>query len=104
MLLLSLSGLAWGNVNQMVMVTGVGWLTAFIVLHGGLWFAGLWFQRECSGFQINRGLSWLALAMARLELFVLIVGGWAWGWLQLAIGLFLPLVVIGIMVLYAFEK
>ena len=96
MLLLSLSGLAWGNVNQMVMVTEVGWLTAFIVLHEGLWFAGLWFQRECSGFQIsngfqissgfqiNRGLSWLALAMAGLELFVLIVGGWAWNWLQLA--------------------
>ena len=52
------------------MVTGVGWLIAFIVLH-----VGLWCQREQTGGK----MPWLALAMAVLEVFVLGVGGYAWG-------------------------
>ncbi len=84
-LLLSLGCLVWGDLHQIVMVTGVGWLVAFIVLHGGLWY-----QRGQQGGL----LPWLALAMAILELFVLGVGGWAWGTENLAIGLLLPLVVV----------
>ncbi len=83
-LLLGLGCLFWGDLHQIVMVTGVGWLVAFIVLHGGLWY-----QRDQQGGL----LPWLALAMAILELFVLSVGGWAWGARNLAIGLLLPLVV-----------
>ncbi|MGB3671342.1 MAG: ATP-binding protein, partial [Phormidesmis sp.] len=93
-LILSLGFLAWGNLHQIVMVTGVGWLIAFVVLH-----MGLWFQRDRSDFQISKGLSWLSLVMAGLELFVLVVGGWAWGGLKLAAGLLLPLVVIGMIML-----
>lgn len=84
-LLLSLGCLVWGDLHQIVMVTGVGWLVAFIVLHGGLWY-----QRGQQGGL----LPWLALAMAILELFVLGVGGWAWGTENLAIGLLLPLVIV----------
>ncbi|MGC1308101.1 MAG: ATP-binding protein [Phormidesmis sp.] len=83
-LLLSLGCLAWGDLHQIVMVTGVGWLIAFIVLH-----AGLWLRRSEIG-----GMPWLALAMAGLEMFVLAIGGWAWGAEKLAIGLLLPLAVI----------
>ncbi len=86
MLVLSLVGLAWGNVHQIVMVTGVGWLVAFIVLHGGLWFRGN--QEEDS--ILGQIMPWLALVMAGLETFVLCVGGWAWGVHNLAIGLLLP--------------
>lgn len=85
-LLLSLAGLAWGDLHQIVMVTGVGWLIAFIVLHGGLWY-----QRGQTGGGL---MPWLAFLMAVLEVFVLGLGGWAWGVQNLAIGLLLPLVVI----------
>ncbi len=84
-LLLSLGCLVWNDLHQIVMVTGVGWLTAFIVLH-----VGLWFQRE----QTGGFFPWIALAMAVLEVLVLIVGGWAWGIGNLLIGLLLPLVII----------
>ena len=87
-LLLSLGCLAWGDLHQIVMVTGVGWLIAFIVLH-----TGLWYQRgQMDG--TMPGLAWLALAMAALEVFVLVVGGFAWGTQNLAIGLLLPLAVV----------
>ena len=93
-LLLSLICLAWGDLHQIVMVTGVGWLIAFIVLH-----IGLWHQRVQSG-----AMSWLALAMALLEIFVLAVGGWAWGIQNLAMGLLLPLmIVLGDRALYPFQ-
>ena len=82
-LLLSLGCLVWGDLHQIVMVTGVGWLISFIVLH-----AGLWHRREQ-----GKTAPWLALAMALLEIFVLVVGGWAWGLQNLAIGLLLPLII-----------
>ncbi len=81
---LSLGCLAWGDLHQIVMVTGVGWLVAFIVLHGGLWQ-----QRGQPGVM----LPGLALAMAVVETFVLGVGGWAWGVQNFAVGLLLPLAV-----------
>jgi len=99
-LLLGLAGLIWGNVHQIVMVTGVGWLISFIVLHVGLWFRGAQIgeQTKNQTVGIGRIMPWLALAMAGLEIFVLCVGGWAWGIWNLAIGLALPgLVTVGIM-------
>ncbi len=91
-LLLGLAGLVWGDVHQIVMVTGVGWLISFIVLHLGLWFRGAQVgeQAEQQTTGIRRIMPWLALAMAGLEIFVLCVGGWAWGIQNLAIGLLLP--------------
>ena len=84
-LLLSLGCLAWGDLHQIVMVTGVGWLISFIVLH-----TGLWYQR---GQTKGKIMPWLALAMAVLEVFVLVLGGCTWGAQNLAIGLLLPLAV-----------
>ncbi|MGI8932507.1 MAG: PAS domain-containing sensor histidine kinase [Phormidesmis sp.] len=83
-LVLSLGCLAWGDLHQIVMVTGVGWLAAFIVLHGGLWY-----QRGQPGVM----WPWLALFMAVVELFVLWVGGWAWGGKNFMIGLLLPMAI-----------
>ncbi|MEM7796708.1 MAG: ATP-binding protein [Cyanobacteria bacterium P01_C01_bin.118] len=84
-LLLSLVFLTWGDLHEIVMVTGVGWLIAFITLHWGIWS-----QREACG----ASLPSLALAMAVAETLILVVGGWAWGIQNFAIGLLLPLVII----------
>ncbi|MEO1619616.1 MAG: ATP-binding protein [Cyanobacteria bacterium J06632_3] len=84
-LFFSLSCLVWNDLHQIVMVTGVGWLISFIVLHVGLWYQ----RKHTGGF-----LAWMALAMAILEIVVLVVGGWAWGFVNLSIGLSLPLVII----------
>ncbi|MEO0869316.1 MAG: ATP-binding protein, partial [Cyanobacteria bacterium J06642_11] len=84
-LILSLVCLTWGNLDEIVMLTCMGWLFSFIVLHWGIWCC-----REA-----NRvSLPGLALVMAMLEISVLGLGGWAWGIENLAIGLLLPLVVI----------
>ncbi|MEM6451021.1 MAG: ATP-binding protein [Cyanobacteria bacterium P01_D01_bin.105] len=85
MLLLSLGCLVWVDLHKIVMITGVGWLLSFVVLHGGLWFH----RRQIGGI-----LPWLALPMAGLELFVLCIGGWTWGIHNLAIGILMPLFVI----------
>ncbi len=78
-LLLGLVGLCWGDVHQIVMVTGVGWLISFIVLHVGLWFRGAQIGERSDNQPVvgtKRMMPWLALAMAGLEVFVLCVGGW----------------------------
>ena len=85
-LLLSLLCLTWGDLHEIVMLTGVGWLIAFITLHYGIWH-----QRGESGIS----LPWLALGMAAVEIVVLAVGGWAWGIQNFGIGLLLPLAIIG---------
>ncbi|MEM8505721.1 MAG: ATP-binding protein [Cyanobacteria bacterium P01_D01_bin.1] len=96
-LLLALAGLVWGDVHQIVMVTGVGWLISFIVLHIGLWFQRGRTKAQEQATGLGSILPWLALAMAGLEIFILCVGGWAWGVQNLAIGLLLPgLVIAGI--------
>jgi signal transduction histidine kinase len=80
-LLLSLVWLLWGNVHLIVMVTGVGWLVSFIVLHWGLWQ-----QRHNPDALLPR---W-SLLLCGLEVVVLVVGGFAWGVQYLVIGLLLP--------------
>ncbi|MEM9808040.1 MAG: ATP-binding protein [Cyanobacteria bacterium P01_D01_bin.56] len=84
-LILSLVFLIWGNLDEIVMVTGVGWLVAFIVLHWGIWS-----QREDSSISS----AWLALMMAISEMAILVIGGWAWGIHNFSIGLLLPMVII----------
>ncbi|MDX2240107.1 MAG: ATP-binding protein [Leptolyngbyaceae cyanobacterium bins.302] len=84
-LLLSLVCLLWENVHLIVMVTGVGWLVSFIVLHWGLWQ-----QRENPNVLLPR---W-SLLLCGLEVVVLVVGGFAWGAQYLLIGLLLPGVIL----------
>ncbi len=85
-LVLSLVWLTFGNVNRIVMITVVGWLVCFIVLHWGLWkkrhqYPGVLFP-------------WLSLGFCAMELVVLVVGGLAWGLPDLLIGLLLPIAVL----------
>lgn len=84
-LFLSLLCLVWGNVPRIVMVTGVGWISAFIVLHWGLW---LWRGRQEVLFP------WLSLGFCLMELVVLVIGGFAWSGEDLLIGLLLPIVIL----------
>ena len=84
-LILSLSCLVWGNVPRIVMITGVGWLICFIVLH-----LGLWKQRHS-----NVLFPKLSLALCVMETVVLVVGGFAWGAQDLLIGLLLPIAILG---------
>lgn len=86
-LILSLLCLIWGNVHRIVMVTGVGWLMCFIVLHWGLWK-----QRDQQRSAVLFGRS--ALGFCILEIIVLVVGGFAWGVQDLLIGLLLPIAVL----------
>ncbi|MGD1900849.1 MAG: ATP-binding protein [Geitlerinemataceae cyanobacterium] len=78
---LSMVGLAWGDLNRIVVLTGVGWLAAFISLH-----LGLWLRRGQPGVM----LPGLALVMAAIEILVLAIGGWSWGLENFILGLLLP--------------
>ena len=84
-LILSLGCLVWGNVPRIVMITGVGWLVAFIVLHWSFWQ-----QRGQTGILFPR---W-SLVFCVMETVVLVVGGFAWGVQDLLIGLLLPIAIL----------
>jgi len=84
-LTLSLGCLVWGNVPRIVMITGVGWLVAFIVLHWSFWQ-----QRGQTGILFPR---W-SLVFCVMETVVLVVGGFAWGVQDLLMGLLLPIAVL----------
>ncbi|HEY9812153.1 MAG TPA: PAS domain S-box protein, partial [Candidatus Sericytochromatia bacterium] len=86
-LIISLLLVIWGNLAQIVVMTNVGWLSSFIVLHWGLW--------------LNRGrpeVRWagLSLFFAICESVALIVGGLAWGGKNLLIGLFAPIAILAV--------
>jgi len=85
-LILSLMCLVWGNIPRIVMITGVGWLVSFIVLHWGLWR-----QRDNLAVLFPR---W-SLGFCVMEILVLIVGGFAWGVQDLLMGLLLPIAILG---------
>ena len=78
---LSVACLLWGDIARIVMVTGVGWLFSFVVLHGALWV-----QRR----QPQVRWPWLSLGFATIEAIALGIGGFAWGWPDLLLGLGLP--------------
>jgi len=84
-LTLSLAWLVFGNVHRIVMITGVGWLICFIILHWGLW------QKRNNSEVLFPQLS---LGLCGMELGVLLVGGWAWGLQDLLIGLLLPIAIL----------
>jgi signal transduction histidine kinase/amino acid transporter len=80
-LVLSVGCLVWGDIAQIVLVTGIGWLTSFAVFHWGLWR-----QRH----QPYVRWPWWSLGFAGLEAIAIGVGGWAWSPWDLALGLLLP--------------
>ncbi|MCD8488049.1 MAG: ATP-binding protein [Desertifilum sp.] len=80
-LTLSLLCLAWGNISQIVMVTGSAWVAAGALLHLGLWLRR---RRSFSRWP------YISLACFGIESVVLIVGGLAWDGQDLIVGLLLP--------------
>jgi PAS domain S-box-containing protein len=83
--LLSLVCLVWGDVAHVVMVTGTGYLTAMIGIHGGMWL-----RRK----QPESRWPWWSLGFCLVEIAVLVVGGLAWSWQDLLIGLLLPIAIL----------
>ncbi|NJN21674.1 MAG: amino acid permease [Leptolyngbya sp. RL_3_1] len=80
-LALSLACLLWGDIAQIVLVTGIGWLGSFAIFHWGLWR-----QRH----QPYIRWPWWSLGFALLEGAVVLAGGWAWNGWDLLLGLALP--------------
>ena len=84
---LSILCLAIGNLSQVVMVTGTGYLVSIMGLHLGLWL------RRSSPEVLWPGWS---LGFLLMEIAVLLVGGFAWGWQELIIGLLFPLAILAL--------
>ncbi len=85
--ILSILCLAIGNLSQVVMVTGTGYLLSIMGLH-----LGLWLRRGSPEVLWPR---W-SLGFLLMEIAVLLVGGFAWGWQELVIGLLFPLAILAI--------
>lgn len=83
-LALSMAFLLWGDIAQIVFVTGLGWLVSFAIFHGGLW-------RQRRQPYVRWALG--SLIFAVVETGAIAVGGWAWSWPDLLLGLLLPAVV-----------
>lgn len=83
-LLLSVAFLLWGDIAQIVLVTGLGWLSAFAIFHWGLWR-----QRRQPYVRWPRWSLWFAV----LEAVIVVFGGWAWAGQDLLLGLLLPIAV-----------
>ena len=81
---LSIAFLLWGDILQIVFVTGLGWLSSFAIFHWGLW------QERHQPYV--RWPRW-SLGFAVIEAVTVIVGGWAWNWQNLLLGLALPITV-----------
>ncbi|WP_338023075.1 amino acid permease [Argonema galeatum] len=86
-LLLSLVCLIWGNVDDLVMVTGTGYLSSMIAIH-----LGLWLRRG----KVGVLWPWWSGGLFLLETVVLVVGGLAWSWKHLLIGLLLPIAILAV--------
>jgi signal transduction histidine kinase len=82
---LSMAGLAWANVPQLVVVGNVGWFVSFTLMQLAFWRR----RKESDSFMPH-----LALGVFLVQAVVLFIGGLAWGWQNFLIGLFIPLSVI----------
>ncbi|WP_008314030.1 ATP-binding protein [Leptolyngbya sp. PCC 6406] len=80
-LILSIACLLWGDIAQIVLVTGIGWMSSFVIFHWGLWR-----QRQ----QDYVLWPWWSLGFAGLEVVAIGAGGWSWGATDLVLGLALP--------------
>ncbi|HEY9691539.1 MAG TPA: ATP-binding protein [Oculatellaceae cyanobacterium] len=79
-LLIGASYLIWGDIAQILTVTGTGYLSFSILFH-----LALWLGRD----QPAVKWPWLSLGFFMVELVVLVVGGLAWSWKDLLMGLLL---------------
>jgi signal transduction histidine kinase len=79
--------LFWGDVNRIVVVSGVCWFVSIMAAHWALWL-----HRHEPDVRWGR----CALGFFLIEGVVLIVGGSAWGWVDLLIGLALPIAVLAL--------
>ncbi|WP_242020711.1 ATP-binding protein [Microcoleus sp. FACHB-1515] len=89
-LLVSLTGVVWGDVSRVVMVTGTGYFCSIVALH-----LGLWLRRDRPEVIWPRG----SIAFFTVECVVLVVGGLAWSWQDFLLGLLLPAAILGMDVL-----
>jgi PAS domain S-box-containing protein len=77
--------LMWGNFTQIVLMANTAWLITFILFH-----LGLWRKRKES----NILFPYLSLAIAILEILILLIAAYAWGWQNFVLGLLAPLVIL----------
>jgi signal transduction histidine kinase len=82
---LSMAGLAWANVPQLVVVGNVGWFVSFTLMQ-----LAFWRRRN----EPNHFLPHLALGIFLGQAVILLVGGVAWGWENFLIGLCGPFAII----------
>lgn len=84
-LVISIACLVWGDIIQIIWITGTGYLISMMAIHLGLW--------------LNRGKpqvlwpNW-SLVFLLVEAIALVVGGWGWGAVDFIIGLTIPLLLI----------
>lgn len=83
--LLSLLCLIWGDISQIVMITGTSYFLSMTGLH-----LGLWLRRGSPEVRWPR----LSLCFFAVEIVVVVVGGLAWGWQDLLLGLLFPIFVL----------
>lgn len=86
-LLMSLTGVFWGDVSRVVMVTGTGYFASIMATHLGLWL--------CRKSPEVRWANW-SIAFFLVECLIFVVGGLAWDWLDFLVGLLLPAAILGI--------
>jgi signal transduction histidine kinase len=86
-LLSSFLFLAWGDVNSIVVISGVCWFVAIMFVH-----LALWLRRKDPDVRWGR----LSLGILCIEFMVLVVGGVVWGWQDFLIGLILPIALIAL--------
>ncbi len=86
-LILNLFCLLWGDVPELLVVGNVGYFIGIMATH-----AGVWLQRKDSSTLLPE----LAIGLFGLEAIVLVVGGLSWNRQDFAIGLMIPLAIMGI--------
>lgn len=86
-LLSSLLFLVWGDVNRIVVISGVSWFVSIMFVH-----LALWLRRQ------DPDVRWghLSLGILIVEFIALVLGGVAWGWQDFLIGMLLPLALIAL--------
>lgn len=87
MAILSMVGLAWGDVPRLVVFGNVTWFVAMMMLH-----LGLWLQRHRPEVLWPR----LSLGFFGLEAVVFVTAAMAWGWQDFLLGLLPPVVIMAI--------
>jgi signal transduction histidine kinase/DNA-binding response OmpR family regulator/HPt (histidine-containing phosphotransfer) domain-containing protein len=80
--LISLLCLVWGDINQIVQVTGTCWFVCFMIFH-----LALWLRRS----RPEVRWPWWSLGFFAVEAAVLVISGKAWGFSNMLIGLLLPI-------------